>query len=220
MRDGVVVEVDSVRSGLEDAQINAIGQREVADGAPDVLAGSKSVMTRSQNGTNTDSTPQLDPDHSNVSNTSGQLDVKDGAKPASSDNLDKRLHEGLEEYLQLFFGTTELAKGEDAIWPNAIGWTHCPFNRTCASISSDPLPAGVAADQKEAELSLLYSILYSVLVHLMSMHAEKRQLIRTVRFRISDVCIQRNKKLLELRRMQEKEKESTLNSGSIVGRKN
>ena len=88
------------------------------------------------------------------------------------------------------------------------GWTQCPFDRNCTSLGSNPVPKRQSSDQQEAELGLLYAILYFVLVHLMSVHSGARRFIRTVRYRISDVCVQRNKRLMLAKREQVKEEQS------------
>ena len=121
------------------AHVNEGGQPEKAGQTPGVVAGGKNEVATGLNGSDGRSTPGPHSD----SSAPEWLGATDGAKPVSTDDLDKRLHGGLEECtlssapphcnamvvgsdtrvpidLQLFFGTTELAKDEDdAIRPNA-----------------------------------------------------------------------------------------------------
>lgn len=70
------------------------------------------------------------------------------------------------------------------------------------------LPKGTAADPEERELDLFYNILYAVFMHLLQEHPDRRRVIREVRYRMTDVTVQRNKRMLQVKRAHDKQQDA------------
>ena len=103
----------------------------------------------------------------------------------------------------MFFGTNERKEKDDTVQPRAGHWLECRFSTFCHSMASVPLPKGIASDQQERELDLFYNMLYEVFMHLTSAHSDRRRLIREVRYRMSEVTVQRTKAMLQVKRKQD-----------------
>ncbi|EJD02588.1 uncharacterized protein FOMMEDRAFT_146510 [Fomitiporia mediterranea MF3/22] len=120
--------------------------------------------------------------------------------------MEETVRGGLDDYLQMFFGTKELVEKDGTVQPKAGHWERCKFGESCTAMESVPLPKGTSTDRKEAELDLFYSILYSLLTHITSVHSDDaRRPLRLIRFKMSTLCVQRNERIMFLKRSQTSE---------------